>query len=281
MANVSFDQIKIGKKYTLTELARMWNYESYYAIRKGVVTPKDQNYIILFITKEKQKGAIPYEDDLRENILYMTGQRGHGSDKRLVSNLHDNRDEIYLFYREKHHTPFTFCGRCFLLNAELEEQQASKFQFLVKDLYDSFEDDASITDYVANIPEDMEDGDKLLVEGLKKISQHVRYERNPHNRREAIRLQGHKCKICGFDFNEIYGEDLANDYIEVHHLKPLSSGEQVINPEKDLLPVCANCHRMLHRKKYNSISVEELKMKERLKEYQRMFNELERRIINT
>ena len=34
--------------------------------------------------------------------------------------------------------------------------------------------------------------------------------------------------------------------------------EYEIDPEQDLRPVCANCHRMLHRKR-RAISIEELK----------------------
>ena len=66
--------------------------------------------------------------------------------------------------------------------------------------------------------------------------------------------------ICGFDFGQKYGE-LGKGYIEVHHIKPLATWEQevVINPETDLICVCANCHRMLHRFKNYIVPVEELK----------------------
>jgi len=36
-------------------------------------------------------------------------------------------------------------------------------------------------------------------------------------------------------------------------------GEQVIDPYEDLIPVCANCHRMLHRRKDDVLSADELK----------------------
>jgi 5-methylcytosine-specific restriction protein A len=36
----------------------------------------------------------------------------------------------------------------------------------------------------------------------------------------------------------------------VHHVVPLSSigKEYVVNPKTDLVPVCPNCHAMIHRK---------------------------------
>ncbi|WP_206431606.1 HNH endonuclease [Deinococcus psychrotolerans] len=47
---------------------------------------------------------------------------------------------------------------------------------------------------------------------------------------------------------EFYGP-VAYGFIHVHHSKPLSEiGERyTVNPETDLMPVCPNCHAMLHR----------------------------------
>ena len=49
--------------------------------------------------------------------------------------------------------------------------------------------------------------------------------------------------------------------IEVHHIKPISEiGEEcVVDPVRDLVPVCPNCHMMLHSKKDGVFTVEELK----------------------
>jgi putative restriction endonuclease len=54
-----------------------------------------------------------------------------------------------------------------------------------------------------------------------------------------------------------YGKDFAEGFIEVHHIVPLSAGEQVVDPAKDLIPVCANCHRMLHHKKASAITIDQ------------------------
>nr|WP_280159445.1 HNH endonuclease [Priestia megaterium]MDH3141985.1 HNH endonuclease [Priestia megaterium] len=87
-----------------------------------------------------------------------------------------------------------------------------------------------------------------------------RYERDPINRKRAIEFHGLSCKVCGFNFEEVYGER-GKDFIEVHHIKPLSTleKERVIHPERDLVPVCANCHRMIHRKKDDVLTVKELR----------------------
>lgn len=112
------------------------------------------------------------------------------------------------------------------------------------------------------------------IEGRQYISQHIRYERNPQNRKEAIRIQGHICKICGFDYDKIYGKLLADDYIEVHHIRQLSQGQQKVDPSRDFITVCANCHRMLHRHRDNNISVFELQELETVKRIKTLFEKL-------
>jgi len=68
-------------------------------------------------------------------------------------------------------------------------------------------------------------------------------------RRACLEKHGYACNICGFDFNEFYGE-IGKNVIEVHHLEPLVGREKssATDPEKDLMPVCSNCHSMLHEK---------------------------------
>ncbi len=59
-----------------------------------------------------------------------------------------------------------------------------------------------------------------------------------------------RCEICGLSFAEIYPKSLGEDFIEVHHKTPLSQIEIAVRTTlDDLLLVCANCHRMIHRTK--------------------------------
>ncbi len=102
---------------------------------------------------------------------------------------------------------------------------------------------------------------KRFMEGGKIKYYTSKYERNVNNRLEAIRIHGTKCMICGFDFEQVYGLH-GKGYIEVHHICPLSEqdGEVEIDPTNDLICVCANCHRMIHHFKYNTLSPEALKI---------------------
>lgn len=86
------------------------------------------------------------------------------------------------------------------------------------------------------------------------------YKRTKKEREECINFHGTFCAVCGFSFEQAFGE-IGKDYIEVHHLKPVaqfaSSPVRIVNPVADLRPVCANCHRMLHIRN-PPLSVEEL-----------------------
>ncbi len=68
-------------------------------------------------------------------------------------------------------------------------------------------------------------------------------------------VHGLICAACGFNFEGAYGAHGAG-YIEMHHLKPIAEGARRSRVE-DLRPVCANCHRMLHRGD-TILSIEEL-----------------------
>ena len=85
------------------------------------------------------------------------------------------------------------------------------------------------------------------------------YERNPRARAACIRHHGAQCTVCDFDFENRYGER-GRGYIHVHHKRPLSSLPSTyrLDPKNDLVPVCPNCHAMLHRRE-PPLDVEQLR----------------------
>lgn len=87
-----------------------------------------------------------------------------------------------------------------------------------------------------------------------------RYERDPRARVACLNAHGMRCVVCDFSFEDRYGE-LGAGFIHVHHLVPLSThGEpRALDPIKDLRPVCANCHAMLHRGCERPRTIEELR----------------------
>lgn len=75
-----------------------------------------------------------------------------------------------------------------------------------------------------------------------------KYERNPVNRYRCIQHHGNACWVCGFQFQARYGL-LGADFIEVHHIVPVSQMDAgyVVNPFSEMVPLCSNCHSMVHR----------------------------------
>lgn len=90
---------------------------------------------------------------------------------------------------------------------------------------------------------------KPLTEGSAMNIHATRYERNPEARRKCIEARGAFCNICGFDYGKVYGEPFTG-MIEVHHILPLHTirKEYTVDPVRDLIPVCSNCHWILHSK---------------------------------
>lgn len=94
--------------------------------------------------------------------------------------------------------------------------------------------------------------------GIQEVTLELR-KRNPLLRKQAIARYGYRCQICGFSFEEFYGE-LGKGYVEVHHLTPLSDREtEASTGIEDVTVVCANCHRILHRNGKNPIPLERLR----------------------
>ncbi len=100
-----------------------------------------------------------------------------------------------------------------------------------------------------------------LSEGAKKTVIVNAYERNSMARKKCIEHYGTKCQVCGFDFAETYGFEYTG-LIEVHHIIPISSiqSEYTVDPVKDLIPLCSNCHTAIHKRIDNRLlSIEELR----------------------
>jgi 5-methylcytosine-specific restriction enzyme A len=100
-----------------------------------------------------------------------------------------------------------------------------------------------------------------LVEGARQEIHTTVYERNPKARLACLEAHGYSCAVCGFNFEDVFGE-IGKYFIHVHHVKPLSEidGKYVVDPLNDLKPVCPNCHAILHRSTDEGfISIEDLR----------------------
>lgn len=91
-------------------------------------------------------------------------------------------------------------------------------------------------------------------ETRRRLVSHFKIERSKKLRSEKIKhhvsSHGHVfCENCDFDFAKVYPK-IGDGYIEVHHKKQLA----LLMPNEktyisDLMLLCSNCHRMVHRKR--------------------------------
>jgi putative restriction endonuclease len=125
---VSFDHIALGETYSRNHLARLWGYATYQALARGVVTPKNDDKIILFVTREKQASATPYQDLIRGNRLLWDGPNDHFAEERMLGASRTG-DEIHLFYRDRHHMDFTYHGRLEVVSCRQSPEHPSQFVF--------------------------------------------------------------------------------------------------------------------------------------------------------
>ena len=252
---VSFNDLVPGGLYNRPDLAALWGYAGYEAIARGAVTPSGTPFIILFITKDKQSFLPQYKDQLHKDRLAIEGENNHSADARIVA-ARRRGDQIHLFYRGRHHRPFEYKGEIYLVSAELRTDGPSQFEFVfdptLAQAINTLETELLThgTDLRQFVPDQ---------EGRRRIRRHTTYERSPRNRARAIAVHGTRCLACGFSFDETYGSEHAEHYVEVHHVVSVASGPSTPNPVTDLVPLCSNCHSMAHRRRGTSLSLEDLR----------------------
>ena len=171
--------------------------------------------------------------DLREYYLEKILE-DFGVDKlRIALNAYMMHIE---YYENKRHT-----------HRKIEREIHSKFSEKIGGVLDT-EIDADLINELKK--------DKAYFEGGVEQVIINKYSRSSLARQKCIEKFGTKCCVCGFAFEEQYGE-LGKGFIHVHHLVPISSIKNMKEVTcDDLRPVCPNCHAMLHK---GNLSVDELK----------------------
>jgi 5-methylcytosine-specific restriction protein A len=116
---------------------------------------------------------------------------------------------------------------------------------------------------VGEIPEPGEVSPEKFPEGGTRTITVNRYERNPQARKACLDHFGAFCQVCDIDLIQIYGQELAEKMMHVHHIQPMAtkpSKAYTVDPRKDLVPLCPNCHNVIH--KFNPVlTPKQLKLK--------------------
>ena len=110
-----------------------------------------------------------------------------------------------------------------------------------------------------DVADNLSESETLELEGGLRRATVSKRERNPRNRLLCLRIHGEYCGCCGLDPKSQYGE--VGTILEVHHLEPVSMLEhpRPYDPERDLVPLCPNCHRAVHTRRPWPLTIEELR----------------------
>jgi hypothetical protein len=235
---ISFANLTIGQAYDRPALSKLWDLGGIQALARGVVTPKGSNLIILFVTQEKQQCLTQYKDFLSDDLLYWEGEDRHGNDER-IAHASENGDEIHLFYRERHHSSFTYHGRVILTHYVPCTDKPSEFVFKVVSLAPSIDklyEETLSPDVIAEIRETDQAVCSLAMTeaGLNSIDQEVIVKSRGVGQRffrgNLLKLWQGKCAVTGTQIPEI---------LKASHIKPWRSSDMTekLDPFNGLLLV--------------------------------------------
>jgi putative restriction endonuclease len=211
-----FTNLQIGLKYTRPELANIWGYDGHNGFSLGVFTPKGRNLIILFVTRIKQKSLTQYQDSVTGGMLFWQDEKTGRSNQRIVGAA-NNGDEIHLFYREIHHTPFEYMGHVSLLRPPtLQPDGSSIFVFRILNDQSEFDDIERFKGQLGG-----------LIETEREQVINSRLGQGRFRELLIARWKG-KCALTGVDHPTL---------LTASHIKPwrISTNSERLNPSNGLL----------------------------------------------
>jgi 5-methylcytosine-specific restriction protein A len=225
---------------------------------------KKDLYNILRVPKEKQggnwnTGYASYKGDffLFCNIG-VPGRTGHDYDNHWdgndliwfakskttikqgqIKDLLGGKFNIFIFSRTKSTDKFTFEGNGIIETYKDSTPVQITFTFKSEQI-----------NRPETISEEITPEARALWEGHSQKILVNKYERNPQARKECLDHYGYSCQICHFNFEEEYGE-IGKSFIHIHHIVPISEIKKsyMVNPLSDLIPLCPNCHAIVHKRK--------------------------------
>ena len=150
----------------------------------------------------------------------------------------------------------------FISDTRLDQQTFRGFRRLVPESAELLESLIQPDEFIAAEPTEATYPDEIApdrayFDGAVQRVLINRYERDPAARKACLAEYGCVCIVCDIDFADWYG-DRGAGFIHVHHVTPISQlgADYRIDPIADLVPVCPNCHAMLHRD--SPVSVQQL-----------------------
>jgi len=214
----------------------------------GLVEHNGEVIIFANVGTEGRTGHNYNNEWLSEGLRWFHKERSMLS-WQSVQELIKPTKKIHIFWRSLNTDPFTYAGLAHPVFVKDSSPVEFLWKFNVQELQEPI--------YVYPT----EDLAGTYSEGRLENLWTTRKERDWGARQRCVQIHGLSCVVCGFNFEETYG-DLGIGFIHVHHLELVASktGEHSVDPGEDLCPVCPNCHAMLHRRN-PPFTIEDLKFR--------------------
>ena len=222
------EQLIQGNIYIREQLSRIFHITDA-TLNNGIFQPSGYQSIWLFVTEQKTKDRPPLHDHLEGDLLYWDGQPQGRTDKLVIE--HDAKGcELLVFYRKTRnefpHYGFKYEGAFHYVS----HSNSHPTHFILErngQMLRTVEKDIEALQF-----------EETYIEGKLRSGLVNKHERNPYLRATAIEIHGTRCQVCNFSFSEIYGV-LGNNFIEVHHLCPLSNYQvRCVLIPKMIWPLC-------------------------------------------
>jgi 5-methylcytosine-specific restriction endonuclease McrA len=231
---IELGRLKSKKCYLQIWLDRFTRYDNR-TIWYGFYSAREPSIIELLahsaqkdLGKAVNLGDKDLEDPARDESLLKRKLPKAKFGNPIIEEYDSGGNYFYGMYESKA-LPLTISQR-----QELGEQVAAFFETVARSLSDA-------------TPSSTENDTYLRNENRKVVRQHLQRERSGYLATLRKQKDEYKCQICGMRFEEVYGV-IGRDFAEAHHIIPLSKIKgATLTRIDDLITVCSNCHRMLHR----------------------------------
>ena len=239
----------MGNKITSTQLQKVYSLGCSFAINQLKLSEALE--VLVGSLGMNQTSATNY---MRNFVAFSEGRVY----KRAMSAL---SYEIFFarFYEDLSYSEFERVIKSVELHLEYRWSKSKAKHLEVRTLVDSYR--AKLASQVVSsvYPDEVPKPPVEFTEGAVKQVTINAYERDPKARAACIVEYGAICQVCKFNFEAVYGA-IGKGFIHVHHKVDIATtGESYqVDPINDLIPVCPNCHAMLHTEK-PAMSIEKLR----------------------
>jgi 5-methylcytosine-specific restriction protein A len=254
LVNVRF---VVGDNYTRNDITRALGLEAKPTgdWLTGYHREGDEMFIFAAVDATGRTGHDYQNQWLRSDRFLWFGTTGSKRTDAKIAPMLSREVTTHIFWRSGDRDPFTYAG----IGVPVSVVDSVPIQ-IVWDVVDPDAPDDS------RLPEELDQVRGLYPVAAGRQVMVNKYERSRRARRDCIAHYGAACMVCDFDFSATYGS-IGNGYIHVHHLLTMAELAKryeatgvpyVLDPVRDLRPVCANCHAMIHTR-VEPYSIEDLR----------------------